>query len=99
MSGLCEAAIGYETTRRWIRRYALAPWSDVAPSDLEPQGTPETEVNYRHEQHLLLRVRGTYGANLGMVGVRCLIGRAGELLPVGIAIPDGEDTSLEGDGA
>lgn len=67
--------------------YAKAPWSDVAPSDLEPQGEPETTIDYRHETHLGLYVRGEYVAYLGMLAVRCET-RAGWLMPLGIAIAD-----------
>ena len=72
---------------RYERRYATAPWSDPAPSDLEPQGAPETEITYRHEVHMGLHVRGTYGGTLGMIAIRCEVNGMG-LAPVSMAIAD-----------
>lgn len=72
------------------RRYVLVPWGDIAPSDLWPanDGQIEVEISYRHEQHLGIYVRGQYGVELGMLGLRCEVVR-GELMPLGIAISDG----------
>ena len=70
-----------------LRRYTRTPWGEVAASDLEPQGEPETVIVYRREEHLGLVVRGTFGVTLGMLGVRCE--RHGSILsPIGLAIAD-----------
>jgi hypothetical protein len=63
------------------------PWGDVLQSDVEPQGEPETVIEYRHEAHLGLHIRGTFGVTLGMLGVRCE--RRGVLLiPIAVAIAE-----------
>lgn len=69
-------------------RYALVPWSDVAPSDLKEQGTPELVRDCRRERHLGLCVRGEYVRHLGILAVRCE--RYGDdLYPISLAIaPD-----------
>lgn len=72
---------------RYVRRYAFAPWSDVAPSDLEPMGEPETVIDYRHETHLGLYVKGEHTAYLGMLAVRCEA-KGMNVVPLSIAIAD-----------
>lgn len=71
----------------WQRRYAQAPWSEIAPADLEPQGDPETAIDYRHETHLGLYVKGEHIPYIGMLAVRCE-SRGMHLVPIGLAIAD-----------
>ena len=71
----------------YVRRYAPVPWSDIAPADLQPQGDAETSVDYRHETHLGLYIKGEHVAYLGMLAVRCET-KGMDLVPVSIAIAD-----------
>lgn len=74
--------------QRWPRRWAFSPWADVQPSDLEPQGEPETVIEYRREAHLGLYIKRSYGQRyLGILAVRCESVR-GEFLPISMAIAD-----------
>lgn len=70
------------------RRYARAPWADVAPADLEPKGDPEWAIDYRHERHMGLLIVGEYVPELGMLGIRCAV-QQGALAPISLAIADG----------
>lgn len=72
---------------RFVKRYVAVPWGDVKPSDLEPQGEAETTIDYRHETHLGLYVKGEHIAYLGMLAVRCE-SRGMSLVPIGLAIAD-----------
>lgn len=70
------------------QRYAPSPWSEVAPSDLEPMGEPDVTLEYRHELHLGLNVPGVFVSSLGMLAVRCEC-RGERVIPLGLAIADG----------
>lgn len=72
---------------RYVRRFVPVPWGEIRPSDLEPQGEAETVIDYRHETHLGLYIKGEYTAYLGMLALRCET-RGMTLAPVGIAIAD-----------
>lgn len=81
---------------RRIQRFAPVPWGEIAPSDLEPQGEPETCITYRHEEHIGLHVRGVSGVTLGMLAVKCER-RGLTVWPQGLAIADAPiaiDTNL-----
>lgn len=69
-------------------RYVPVAWGEIAPSDLKPQGDPESELTYRYEQHLGLYIRGVSGGWLGRLAVRCERDAYGEFVPVGCAITD-----------
>lgn len=72
---------------RWPPRYAPTPWSDPAPSDLQPQGIPEFMLEWRRETHFGLDVHGAYVRHMGMLAIRCEQA-GGRLVPVSLAIAD-----------
>jgi hypothetical protein len=72
---------------RWERRYVSVPWGDIAPGDLQPQGEPDTVIEYRHETHVGLYVKGEHVAYLAMLAVRCE-SKGMDLVPISMAIAD-----------
>ena len=75
-----------------IRRECFS-WNDIEPSDLCPQGPPETVVRYKHQELLGLVVKGQELKRLGIIAVRCEFDSIGEPMPISMALA--EDTLLE----
>mgnify|MGYP006408917749 FL=1 len=79
--------------RGYQLRKVLCPWNDLEPSDLCPQGPPETVVRYKHQELLGLIVKGQALKQLGMLAIRCEFDSMGEPMPISMALA--EDTLLE----
>jgi len=69
------------------------PWNDLEPSDLCPQGPPETVVRYKHQELLGLVVKGQEIQTLGILAIRCEFDSIGEPMPISLALA--EDMLLE----
>ena len=74
-------------------RLECFPWNEIEPSDLCPQGPPETVVRYKHQELLGLVIKGQEIQTLGMLAIRCEFDSMGEPMPISLALA--EDILLE----
>ena len=61
---------------------------DLEQSDLEPQGSPETIVRWKLQEHLGLDIKGQELPSLGMLAIRCELDSLGEWMPLSLAIAE-----------
>lgn len=64
------------------------PRGDIEQSDVEPQGSPETIVRWKHQEHLGLNIKGQEIPSLGMLAIRCELDSLGEWMPLTCAIAE-----------
>ena len=66
---------------------------EVEKSDLRPQGFPETVIQWKHQEHLGLEIKGQEVPALGLLAIRCEFDSLGECMPMTCAIA--EDVLLQ----
>ena len=62
------------------------PRGEIEQSDVEPKGSPETIIRWKHQEHLGLDIKGQELPSLGMLAIRCELDSLGEWMPLSMAI-------------
>ena len=66
--------------------FVCDPRGEIEQSDVEPQGSPETIIRWKHQEHLGLDIKGQELPSLGMLAIRCDLDSLGEWMPLSLAI-------------